>query len=77
MLQAGSDDLMQQAQVFIYANGNDLPPTSFDLDKSLLKDLLFNQSPSKVSSWVLAKFPPFIFVLVNKQKSSLATATAT
>jgi len=49
MLQEGSDDLMQQAQNFIYANGNDLPPTSFDLDKSFLKDLLFNQSPSKVS----------------------------
>ncbi|KAF4397654.1 hypothetical protein G4B88_027394 [Cannabis sativa] len=45
--QAGSDDLMRQAQVFLYANGNDHPPTAIDLDKSLLKDLLFNQSPSK------------------------------
>ncbi|XP_030483126.2 putative methylesterase 11, chloroplastic isoform X2 [Cannabis sativa] len=43
----GSDDLMRQAQVFLYANGNDHPPTAIDLDKSLLKDLLFNQSPSK------------------------------
>lgn len=50
MLQEGSNDLMQQAQIFLYANGNDRPPTSFDLDKSLLRDLLFNQSPTKVSS---------------------------
>lgn len=45
--QAGSNDLMRQAQIFLYANGNNKPPTAIDLDKSLLKDLLFNQSPSK------------------------------
>ncbi|XP_057977111.1 putative methylesterase 11, chloroplastic isoform X2 [Malania oleifera] len=45
--QAGSNDLMRQAQLFLYANGNDHPPTAIDLDKSLLRDLLFNQSPSK------------------------------
>lgn len=50
VLQGVSNDLMQQAQVFSYANGNDHPPTSFDLDKSMLRDLLFNQSPTKVSS---------------------------
>ncbi|XP_047333146.1 putative methylesterase 11, chloroplastic [Impatiens glandulifera] len=38
---------MDQAQVFVYANGKDCPPTSIDLDKSLLRDLLFNQCPSK------------------------------
>lgn len=47
-LQAGSNDLMRQAQVFLYANGNDHPPTAIDLNKSLLRDLLFNQSPAKV-----------------------------
>ncbi|KAL1360985.1 hypothetical protein AAHE18_04G218500 [Arachis hypogaea] len=26
----GSDDLMQQAQIFLYANGNDHPPTAFE-----------------------------------------------
>ncbi|XP_059451629.1 putative methylesterase 11, chloroplastic [Corylus avellana] len=46
--QAGSNDLMRQAQVFLYANGNDHPPTAIDLNKSLLRDLLFNQSPAKV-----------------------------
>ncbi|KAJ6766516.1 METHYLESTERASE FAMILY MEMBER [Salix purpurea] len=44
---AGSSDLMQQAQIFVYANGNNHPPTAINLDKSLLRDLLFNQSPSK------------------------------
>ncbi|XP_013617839.1 PREDICTED: putative methylesterase 11, chloroplastic [Brassica oleracea var. oleracea] len=46
-LQAGQSDLMRKAQIFIYTNGNEHPPTAIDLDKSLLKDLLFNQSPSK------------------------------
>lgn len=46
---------MRQAQIFLYANGNDQPPTAIDLDKSMLKDLLFNQSPAKVclSSFLL------------------------
>ncbi|KAK1315936.1 hypothetical protein QJS10_CPA05g01749 [Acorus calamus] len=45
--QAGGNGLMQQAQIFLYANGNECPPTAIDLNKSLLKDILFNQSPSK------------------------------
>lgn len=43
---------MQQAQMFLYANGNGQPPTAIDLDKSLLRDLLFNHSPSKVLSHI-------------------------
>uniref|UniRef100_A0A0D3AWN1 AB hydrolase-1 domain-containing protein n=1 Tax=Brassica oleracea var. oleracea TaxID=109376 RepID=A0A0D3AWN1_BRAOL len=46
-LQAGQSDLMRKTQIFIYTNGSEHPPTGIDLDKSLLKDLLFNQSPSK------------------------------
>ncbi|RVW31426.1 putative methylesterase 11, chloroplastic [Vitis vinifera] len=46
--QGDSNELMRQAQIFLYANGNDHPPTAIDLDKSLLKDLLFNQSPTKL-----------------------------
>ncbi|CAA2979425.1 methylesterase 11, chloroplastic [Olea europaea subsp. europaea] len=45
-----SNDLMRQAQIFHYANGNNQPPTAIDFDKSLLKELLFNQSPAKVWS---------------------------
>ncbi|KAF9609287.1 hypothetical protein IFM89_015133, partial [Coptis chinensis] len=47
MNQANSNDLMRHAQIFNYANGNDCLPTAIDLNKSLLKDLLFNQNPSK------------------------------
>lgn len=46
-LKADSNNLMQQAQIFLYANGNTQPPTAIDFDKSLLKDLFFNQSPAK------------------------------
>ncbi|XP_075510645.1 putative methylesterase 11, chloroplastic [Primulina tabacum] len=42
-----SNELMRRAQVFLYANGKDQSPTAIDFDKSLLKDLLFNQSPTK------------------------------
>ncbi|KAK2636036.1 hypothetical protein Ddye_030828 [Dipteronia dyeriana] len=42
--QTGSNDLMQQGQIFLYANGKDNPPTSIDLDRTLLRDLMFNQS---------------------------------
>lgn len=48
LLQAASNDLMRQAQIFLYANGKDQAPTAIDLDKTLVKDLLFNQSPAKV-----------------------------
>ena len=49
LLQTGSNDLMQQAQKFLYTNGKDQPPTAIDLDKELVKDFLFNPSPAKVS----------------------------
>ncbi|KAH9318043.1 hypothetical protein KI387_019812, partial [Taxus chinensis] len=41
------DCLLRKAQIFIYANGNANPPTSIELDKKLLKDMLFNHSPAK------------------------------
>ncbi|CAN6841073.1 unnamed protein product [Brassica oleracea] len=43
----GSNDLMQQAQIFLYANGKKNPPTAADFDRSLLKKFIFNQSPPK------------------------------
>ncbi|WOL14464.1 methylesterase 11, chloroplastic [Canna indica] len=45
--EVGMNDLMRQAQTFVYANGKDHHPTAIYLDKSLLKELLFNQSPTK------------------------------
>ncbi|KAK4799442.1 hypothetical protein SAY86_024807 [Trapa natans] len=44
---AASNEIIQQAQIFLYGHGNDHPPTAIELDKSLLRDLLFNQSPAK------------------------------
>lgn len=40
---------MQQAQIFLYANGKKNPPTAVDFDRSLFRDFLFNQSPPKVN----------------------------
>lgn len=48
LLQLGSNDLMRQAQIFLYENGKDQPPTAIDLNKELVKDFLFNQSPARV-----------------------------
>jgi pimeloyl-ACP methyl ester carboxylesterase len=45
--QAGTNDVMRQAQKFLYANGKDHPPTAVTFDKAVVADLLFNQSPSK------------------------------
>ncbi|CAL0318748.1 unnamed protein product [Lupinus luteus] len=67
--QAGSDDLMQQAQVFLYANGNDHPPTSFELEKSLLRDLLFNLCPSKDVALASVSMRPTPFAPVLEKLS--------
>lgn len=42
-----NDCLMRQAQVFLYENGDRHPPTAINYDKSLFKELIFNQSPAK------------------------------
>ncbi|MCD7461572.1 hypothetical protein HAX54_046492 [Datura stramonium] len=46
-VQLGLNNLCQRAQVFRYANGKNHPPTAIDYDKSLLKEVLFNQTPAK------------------------------
>ncbi|XP_061365923.1 putative methylesterase 11, chloroplastic [Gastrolobium bilobum] len=67
--QAGSNDLMQQAQIFLYANGNDRPPTSIDLDKSLLRDLLFNLCPTKDVALASVSMRPTPFAPVLEKLS--------
>ncbi|MCL7046689.1 hypothetical protein MKW94_030852 [Papaver nudicaule] len=67
--QSGSNDLMRQAQVFLYANGNDHPPTAIDLDKSLLRDLLFNQSPAKDVALASVSMRPIPFAPVLEKLS--------
>lgn len=41
------DCLLRKAQIFIYANGSADPPTAFELEKELLRDVLFNHTPAK------------------------------
>ncbi|XP_042374892.1 putative methylesterase 11, chloroplastic isoform X1 [Zingiber officinale] len=67
--EAGMLDLMRQAQVFVYGNGKDLPPTAIDLDKSLLKELLFNQSPSKDVALALVSIRSIPFAPVLEKLS--------
>ncbi|KAK6129152.1 hypothetical protein DH2020_037084 [Rehmannia glutinosa] len=64
-----SNDLMRQAQVFLYANGNNQSPTAIDFDKSLLRDLLFNQSPSKDVALASVSMRPIPFSPVLEKLS--------
>ncbi|KAL0311715.1 UNVERIFIED_CONTAM: putative methylesterase 11, chloroplastic [Sesamum calycinum] len=68
-----SNDLMRQAQVFLYANGNNQSPTAIDFDKSLLRDLLFNQSPAKDVALASVSMRPIPFSPVL-EKLSLSEA---
>lgn len=67
--QAGPNDLMRQAQMFLYANGNERPPTAIDLDKALLRDLLFNQSPAKDVALASVSMRPIPFAPVLEKLS--------
>ncbi|KAJ0712332.1 putative alpha/beta hydrolase-1 [Helianthus annuus] len=64
-----SNDLMRQAQKFLYTNGNNLPPTAIDLDKTLLKDLLFNHSPAKDVALASVSMRPIPFPPVLEKLS--------
>ncbi|KAF5480186.1 hypothetical protein F2P56_000952 [Juglans regia] len=67
--QAGSNDLMRQAQIFLYANGNDQPPTAVDIERSLLIDLLFNQSPAKDVALASVSMRPMPFAPILEKLS--------
>ncbi|CAH9084389.1 unnamed protein product [Cuscuta europaea] len=55
------NDLMMQAQRFIYGDCKSSKPTAIDLDKSFLRDLLFNQSPAKDVSLAAVSMRPIPF----------------
>lgn len=63
------NDLMRQAQKFLYANGNTQPPTAIDIDRALLKDLLFNQSPTKDVALASVSMRPIPFAPVLEKLS--------
>ncbi|KAK9106830.1 hypothetical protein Syun_022841 [Stephania yunnanensis] len=67
--QANSNDLMRQAQIFLYANGNDQPPTAIDLNKSLLRELLFGLSPAKDVALASVSMRPIPFAPVLEKLS--------
>ncbi|KAK6155008.1 hypothetical protein DH2020_009256 [Rehmannia glutinosa] len=54
---------------FLYANGNNQSPTGIDFDKSLLRDLLFNQSPSKDVALASVSMRPIPFSPVLEKLS--------
>ncbi|KAA8547903.1 hypothetical protein F0562_004332 [Nyssa sinensis] len=66
---ADSNDLMRQAQIFRYVNGNDHPPTAIELNKSLLRDLLFNHSPAKDVALASVSMRPIPFLPVLEKLS--------
>ncbi|XWS64174.1 hypothetical protein CRYUN_Cryun06bG0163800 [Craigia yunnanensis] len=67
--QMDSNDLMRQAQIFLYANGNNSPPTAVDLDKILLRDLFFNQSSAKDVALASVSMRPIPFAPVLEKLS--------
>ncbi|KAJ8751637.1 hypothetical protein K2173_025793 [Erythroxylum novogranatense] len=62
--QEGSNDLMRQAQIFLYGKGSGHSPTAIDLDKALIRDLLFNQSPAKDVALASVSMRPIPFAPV-------------
>ncbi|KAI7737199.1 hypothetical protein M8C21_021178, partial [Ambrosia artemisiifolia] len=68
-LKENANGLMRQAQNFLYANGNNQPPTAIDLDKSHLKDLLFNQSSAKDVALACVSMRPIPFSPVLEKLS--------
>ncbi|XP_061991462.1 putative methylesterase 11, chloroplastic isoform X1 [Rosa rugosa] len=67
--QTGSNDLMRQAQIFLYANGKDQPPTAIGLGKKFTEDLLFNQSPAKDVALASVSMRPIPFAPVTEKLS--------
>ncbi|KAL6187797.1 hypothetical protein ACLB2K_039192 [Fragaria x ananassa] len=67
--QTSSNDLMRQAQVFLYANGKDQPPTAIGLGKKFTEDLLFNQSPAKDVALASVSMRPIPFAPVTEKLS--------
>ncbi|XP_062188395.1 putative methylesterase 11, chloroplastic [Phragmites australis] len=62
--QMDTNGTLQKAQEFVYSNGKDRPPTAIKIDKALLRDLLFNQSPSKDVSLASVSMRPIPFAPV-------------
>ncbi|XP_062188572.1 putative methylesterase 11, chloroplastic [Phragmites australis] len=62
--QMDTNGTLQRAQEFVYSNGKDRPPTAININKALLRDLVFNQSPSKDVSLASVSMRPIPFAPV-------------
>ncbi|XP_078155074.1 putative methylesterase 11, chloroplastic isoform X2 [Carex rostrata] len=67
--QMDANGLLHSTQKFVYSNGQDQPPTAISLDKALIKELLFNQSPSKDVSLASVSMRPIPFAPVLEKLS--------
>uniref|UniRef100_A0ACD5YZV4 Uncharacterized protein n=1 Tax=Avena sativa TaxID=4498 RepID=A0ACD5YZV4_AVESA len=65
--QMDTNGMLQKAQEFVYSNGKDRPPTAINIDRALLRDLLFNQSPSKDVSLASVSIRPIPFAPVMEK----------
>ncbi|XP_002979499.2 putative methylesterase 11, chloroplastic [Selaginella moellendorffii] len=57
-------DLLLQAQIFTYANGESNAPTALAFDKSAVKELFFNRSPAKDVALASVSLRPIPFAPV-------------
>ncbi|KAI4302180.1 hypothetical protein MLD38_037961 [Melastoma candidum] len=61
--------MMRQAQIFLYHDGNQKPPTAIDFEKSSLTDLLFHQCSLKDVTLALLSMRPVPFGPVMEKLS--------
>jgi pimeloyl-ACP methyl ester carboxylesterase len=66
---ATANELIQDAQVFIYGNGNENPPTGLEFDRNQVKELFFNQSPTKDVALATVSMRPIPFAPVLERIS--------
>ncbi|KAG5629484.1 hypothetical protein H5410_001201, partial [Solanum commersonii] len=72
-MQIGSNDLCQRSQKFLYANCKNHAPTAIDFDKSLLNDVMFNQTTAKDVELALVLLRPIPFAPLTEKFSLSAT----
>ncbi|MCD7463370.1 putative methylesterase 11, chloroplastic [Datura stramonium] len=72
-MQIDSNDLCQRSQKFLYANGKNHPPTAIEFDKSLLKDVMFNQTTAKDVELASVLLRPIPFAPLTEKLSLSAT----
>ncbi|KAI5007813.1 hypothetical protein ZWY2020_008861 [Hordeum vulgare] len=65
--QMDTNGMLQKAQELVYSNGKDRPPTAINIDKALVRDLLFNQSPAKDVSLASVSMRPIPFAPITEK----------